>query len=147
MRCAAPIGCCKKPGIQTRASVTSATVLASRHSNLDGTECRKKKEIDLGGKQVLVSKDFVYYGSAAIELPSQFPALIVGRGHKRFPHAGKGRGKEEEMIAKFEVLFHGLPRGIQGLPRDWGDEPERCGCGVRKRPDGTGGGQGKGKSC
>lgn len=111
--------------------------LASRHSNFDGTECREKKELDLGGKRVLVSTDFVYYGAKAILLPVQFHILIVGRGHKRFPHRGERRCQEEEMIADFDVFFRGLPRGIQGLPTDWDEEPRKWdrkehGCGSKR---------------
>lgn len=106
--------------------------LVSRHSNPDGTENLKKKEIDFGGRRVLASNDFVYYGSAAIELPRRFDSLIVGRGHKRFPHTGQNQREEVDMITEFDVFFLDLPRGIQGLPTDWGGER---GCCVRQRRD------------
>jgi len=37
---------------------------------------------DLGGEYVLLADKFIYFGSAAIKLPSHLRELIAGRGHK-----------------------------------------------------------------
>ena len=55
--------------------------LQSMHSN--GTnEDPKTKVHDLGGKNVLISKTFYYFGSRPLDLPDTLDALKVSRGHK-----------------------------------------------------------------
>ena len=55
--------------------------LQSKHSC--GTEENPKLKIsDLGGKYVLVSRTFYYFGSKAIHLPGRLEELKVGKGHK-----------------------------------------------------------------
>ena len=90
----------------------------SRHCNEDGTENDETKKKDLGGRYVLVSQDFVYYGREAIPLPEDFNELFVGRSHRRF-------SAEERLTADFDSFFRSLPRGRHGLPRDWSRETGR----------------------
>ena len=55
--------------------------LQSTHS--DGTdENHKNKAHDLGGKNVLISKTFYYFGSRPLDLPESLADLKVGRAHK-----------------------------------------------------------------
>jgi len=92
--------------------------LPSEHSNDDGTEDLEKKQRDLSGRNVLVSNEFVYYGAEAIALPKRFSDIVVGRGHKRFPHPGTSvDNSENRLIRGFIKFFERLPRGIQGTPR------------------------------
>jgi hypothetical protein len=57
--------------------------LHSRHSHIDGSEDLEAKKHDLGGKNVLVARNFIYFGRDAIELPSSLQPLIKkGPGHK-----------------------------------------------------------------
>ena len=55
--------------------------LQSMHSN-ETNEDPKTKAHDLGGKNVLISKTFYYFGSRALDLPENLDDLKVGRGHK-----------------------------------------------------------------
>jgi len=98
----------------------------SGHSHRDGSENPDTKERDLGGEQVLLSGDFVYFGGEAIKPPKRFVDLIVGRGHRRFRKPGDGR-----LIEAFEKFFDGLPRGRRGNPARWRSsrcKPKKKGC-------------------
>ena len=90
----------------------------SRHSHPDGTENLTQKKRDLGGKYVLVSDDFVYFGAEAIALPSQFKRITVGRGHRRL----RGGGSDGGLVNGFLAFFEDLPRGVQGRPQRWRDD-------------------------
>lgn len=88
--------------------------LPSGHSFADGRENPAMKGRDLGGRYVLVSDDFVYFGSRAPDLPADLAFLRVGRGHRcRFPDAQVRRAVE---------FLRTLPRGVLGRPARW---PER----------------------
>jgi len=87
--------------------------LHSLHSKKDGSEDLAQKEHDLNGKFVLVSKNFVYYGAEAIDLPENLRELIVGRGHKS--------NFSKEIINNFHKFVQSLPRGIQGRPYKWNE--------------------------
>lgn len=66
--------------------------LQSQHSN-GVNENLSSKDTDLKGKNVLISNNYYYFGSKAIELPLDLHGLIVTRGHKnKFP---------EEIISTF----------------------------------------------
>ena len=86
----------------------------SRHSHHDGAENEETKRRDLGGKYVIVSHDFAYFGNSAIPLPLRFRSLVIGRGHRRFPSDNNAR-----LIAAFSKFFDGLPRGRRGGPAKW----------------------------
>ena len=80
---------------------------------------------DLSVKFVLVSNDFVYFGSQSVQLPQQLKdALKVGRGHRKL-------SAEDATVAVFEKFFQSRqPSGQVGLPTDWeSDEkspPKSC---------------------
>jgi hypothetical protein len=84
--------------------------LPSGHSyGLD--ENAANKAHDLGGRFVLTSGEFSYFGSEAIPLTDRFLSLIVGRAHRcRFP---------EELVAEFNTWRRTLPRGVHNRPRKW----------------------------
>lgn len=69
------------------------------------------KDHDLGGRFVLTSMDFSYFGVDAIPLPDRFRSLIVGRAHRcHF---------SEELVAEVDTWRKSLPRGLQNRPRKW----------------------------
>jgi hypothetical protein len=89
--------------------------LQSLHSH-GQNEHAKNKEHDLGGKRVLISETFAYFGSKALALPLELSALRVGRGHKcRF---------SDEVKTEFLQLVSRSGLGIHASPRHWpsGDE-------------------------
>lgn len=88
---------------------------------------------DLGGRYVLVSDHFIYFGAAAqyLELESE---LHHGRGH-RATHSA-------ETLAEFESQLNGPWRGLfeaQLQPGATSSVPSDCGCAVRppSRPECT----------
>ena len=80
---------------------------------------------DLGGKYVLISETFAYYGSEPRELPPELAALVSGRGHRsRF---------SEEVLAVFRSFTQTVKFGVHAAPLRWkqGDnswETGKCGC-------------------
>jgi hypothetical protein len=106
----------------------------SRHSNPDGTENECLKTVDLGGKHVLVSDEFAYFGSEAIRPPKSLHALVVARGHRKFT--------ESAFTQKVEKFFDELPKGLHGLPLVWRLKEEakkstpRCCCRQEGHPCG-----------
>jgi len=102
--------------------------LRSRHSNGD-SEDEGKKAHDLGGKRILVSETFAYFGSKALPLPTRFQSLVVGRGHRsRF---------SDDLKAEFIRFAGSLGFGVHGAPRGWPDGDNSwmkgCGCTTRKK--------------
>ena len=84
--------------------------LQSMHSNGMHEDPRSKSR-DLGGKNVLVSKRFYYFGSEAIELPPELHALKVGRAHRnRF---------SIDMIVNFLRFMKRYRSGIHAAPVMW----------------------------
>lgn len=84
--------------------------LSSRHSLKNG-EDEEQKGRDLRGQRVLVSSNFKYFGSNAVDLPERFNGLIPGRGHRcRFP---------DELVTKFLDYMSQLPNGVHAAPRKW----------------------------
>lgn len=92
----------------------------SGHSNGDKENPDSKKH-DLGGKNVLLSRNYYYFGSKAIELPSEFFEIRVGRAHKcRF---------SDDLIRRFINFISRYPKGLQAHPALWleGDNSWRLG--------------------
>ena len=69
------------------------------------------KEHDLGGRFVLTSAKFSYFGADAIPLPDRFGSLIVGRAHRCL--------FSEEIVAEVDAWRKSLPRGVQNRPTKW----------------------------
>ena len=84
--------------------------LESMHSY--GVEENKdSKGHDLKGKNVLISKNFVYFGKKAIELPPRFNDLKVGRGHRnRFT---------DELVKDFVKFASKYKTGRRASPTRW----------------------------
>jgi len=105
--------------------------LPSMHSNRDNRELENpvNKAHDLGGKHVLISETFAYFGSEPRNLPSDLTALAPGRGHRsRFSDEVKEAFLNFTRTAKFGVHAH---------PRRWteGDISWKAGgCGCAERP-------------
>ena len=84
--------------------------LQSMHSN-ETSENPKNKIHDLGGKNVLISETFYYFGSKALELPDEFSELIVDRAHKcRF---------SQELASAFVGFISNQRAGVHALPTRW----------------------------
>lgn len=94
--------------------------LPSRHSEPPFGKRSNSKLMrrDLGGKRVLVSREFAYFGSGekALRLPRALECLIVGRGHRcRF---------SDDVKEGFLRFVRKQKRGVHAHPRHWpeGDE-------------------------
>ena len=82
------------------------------HSREDGSEDPAQAAHDLGGRNVLVSRAFTYFGQDAMTIPDSLVDFMVpGRGHKvNFTVA------QTQALLRFLVQ---LPRGIRGPPSVW----------------------------
>lgn len=70
-------------------------------------------EHDLGGRYVLISDHFLYFGRGSIEVPDHLRMLICARGHKsRF---------SGETIHQFLEFIHKYRLGIHAPPAQWPD--------------------------
>lgn len=86
--------------------------LPSAHSH-GACENPESKAHDLGGRCVLTSGDFSYFGSEAKPLQPGLEDLIVGRAHRcRFPDA---------FVQKVDQWRRTLPKGVHAAPREWRD--------------------------
>ncbi len=84
--------------------------LRSLHSDGDEEDLGNKQH-DLGGKNVLISQNFVYFGSKAIDLPDRFAELKVGRSHKnRF---------SDELVSDFIQFVSAHEKGMHAPPSKW----------------------------
>lgn len=89
--------------------------LPSAHSDGPFGKCEdpERKERDLKGKQVLVSKRFVYFGSDPQELPPKLrETLGVGRGYRRL--SGKVAAEFQSYIRRRKWSF-----GVHARPGLW----------------------------
>jgi len=84
--------------------------LQSMHSN--GTyENHSTKAHDLGGKNVLISRTFYYFGSRPLDLPESLDDLKVVRFHKnRFT---------QDMVSAFVTFITRQTAGINAPPTSW----------------------------
>jgi hypothetical protein len=84
--------------------------LQSMHSN-GIYENKEKKAHDLGGKNVLISKTFNYFGSNPLDLPKSLDILKVGRGHKCiFPR---------DIVSAFITFISRQTAGVSASPTYW----------------------------
>jgi len=83
--------------------------LPSMHyNNGDNKENIYHKKHDLGGKQVLISNRFYYYGQNMKELPKHLQFLLVKRNHRS--------NFDEKQIKLFLSSFTKQPSGVYGPP-------------------------------
>lgn len=84
--------------------------LRSMHSN-GQAEDPEKKAHDLGGKNVLVSRQFYYFGQKVLSLPPTLQDLKVGRAHKnRFA---------PEVVSAFLEFIASQQTGVHAAPSAW----------------------------
>lgn len=84
--------------------------LQSMHSN-GANENPKTKAHDLGGKNVLISRKFYYFGSQALDLPEELHELKVGRAHKnRF---------SPYIVLTFIKFIACQTAGVNAPPSNW----------------------------
>jgi len=82
-------------------SAASAAYLNGDFNQLESMHTIEQKDHDLSGQYVLVSRNFVYYGRQAINLPPAMDFLKVGRAHRsRF---------SDDEIHKF-IEYHSCPK-------------------------------------
>lgn len=86
--------------------------LQSVHSNGQYKNLDTKAH-DLGGKNVLISENFYYFGSQPLDLPLELHDLKVGRGHKnKF---------SDNVILAFEEFIRTNRTGVHAAPSKWPD--------------------------
>jgi hypothetical protein len=86
--------------------------LRSMHSKLNcGQENLWSKAHDLSGQNVLISKDFIYFGKKAIPVPSKLSKLKVGRAYKS--------NFSEQFIYDFLSFIKRFKKGIHAVPSEW----------------------------
>jgi hypothetical protein len=99
--------------------------LQSAHSN-GALESPENKAHDLGGKHVLISETFAYFGSRPRKLPPELTALVPGRGHRsRF---------SEEVLAAFRSFTQTIKFGVHAAPGCWPKDDsswKNIGCGYK----------------
>ena len=84
--------------------------LQSMHSN-GKNENPDTKIHDLGGKRVLISKNFYYFGQKALNLPETLEELKVGRAHKnKF---------SPDVVSAFLDFIGRQTRGVNAPPSSW----------------------------
>jgi len=102
-------------------------------SQRPGVHGRTNRETDLSGKNVLISRDFYYFGSQAIDLPKHLDKIR----HQTQGHKSKAN---DPYVAQFETWIRGLgfPPGQHGWPDfivDWDSITSCGGCPIRKADD------------
>lgn len=99
--------------------------IPSGHSKEDGKEDLQNKKRDLSGKNVLVSRQYCYYGGETRNLPKRFEDLIAGRGHKRLRcETTIGAKRCGNMVDRLVRFLEGLPAGVHGKPNRWPKDDE-----------------------
>ena len=94
----------------------------------DGEHDRERpraKKRDLGGKYVLVSRHFAYYGKNARPLPADLGFAVIGRGHRV--------NFDTQQRHRLLAFLNTLPRGRHGLPQRFVD-PRTQVTGSRRPP-------------
>jgi hypothetical protein len=86
--------------------------LQSMHSEQQcGQEDFKRKAHDLSGKNVLISKEFIYFGKNAIPVPRKFSKLKVGRAYKNH--------FSDKFISDFSSFINSRKKGVLAAPTEW----------------------------
>ena len=88
--------------------------LDGAHSLHGGRSNEKHLDIDTGGKYVLISKTFFYFGDKAVKMPKRFWS-VCSEGRNM-----KGPAISKEIADSFvEWLIENYDLGIHGDPIDW----------------------------
>lgn len=89
----------------------------SHHSYVDGVTNHSNLDRDTSQDCVLISDNYVYWGEAAIALPSY---LRDCDGDDLYPSVRSHRSVfSDEMVQRAYEWFANQPRGVQGRPSDW----------------------------
>lgn len=84
----------------------------SHHTHEDGSPIQENIDADTGTTdQVLLGDVFSYWGKSALDLPPQFSALKVTRGHKN--------DFSQRFVEGFVLWFNKIPKGVLGTPERW----------------------------
>ena len=80
------------------------------------------KEADIGGKFVLISNNFFYFGKSYVQLPKDFKRLVdkLPRGHKYKGLEKVGEKFVDSLRKKYKI-------GIHGSPIDYREDNIDCG--------------------
>lgn len=89
----------------------------SHHSNEDGSPNQSNMDRDLKSSNVLISEKFWYFGSKAINFPSEYYSFCsIGRGYKRINDTDMN--KLVEWISGLYIAgFHGYPQQFISFER------------------------------
>jgi hypothetical protein len=88
----------------------------SHHSLEDGGENEGNRITDTGGKHVLISDNFYYFGRNHFEVPDEFKAVTCGRRDRDFISKKIPSLTGEKFI---QWLKKNQVRGIHGDPLNW----------------------------
>ena len=84
----------------------------SNHSRKDGRQHQRHTDHDIGGRNVLIGRDFIYWGGAGPSLPDNLKGIIVGRGRRS--------RSNDRYIPEFIEWFNSFSeRGLRAWPSNW----------------------------
>ncbi len=87
------------------------------HCQSNGLPSQEHTERDLGGKYVLISQRFFYFGDRRVRIPFEFMGIRAkGIGHTRFD------ASEELAIGLVNWVLENYSTGIHGDPIGWGTD-------------------------
>ena len=90
----------------------------SNHSHKDGRQSQFHTRRDIGGENVLIGQDFIYWGADGPPLPANLSGLIVRRGHRS--------RSNDKLIPDFIDWFNSFEeRGILASPTRGSLSPEQ----------------------
>jgi len=85
----------------------------SPHSK-EGSVNQKHLQIDVKGKNALISSEFFYFGSDAIDIPVEHEGIIHATQGMKCPEPSEGDSFLNWLYSNFET-------GIHGMPCNWSD--------------------------
>ncbi|WP_433863020.1 hypothetical protein [Sphingobacterium thalpophilum] len=86
--------------------------LNSAHSHSDGSLNKKHLKADIGGKNVLISTNFYYFGNNCVKIPNEFYQYIWNRrGEKIF--------EDNKTSGYIDWIVKNHASGVTGDPIDW----------------------------
>ena len=87
----------------------------SHHSYPNGVINKRNLKQDLGGKYILISELFYYFGNAHFELPDEYKSLCC-------KYRDRCKFKENDLSTHFlNWISENYEQGIHGDPIDWND--------------------------
>ncbi|WP_299520117.1 hypothetical protein [Winogradskyella sp.] len=89
--------------------------LESHHSHPDGTINTHNLDRDIGGKNVLISSYFFYFGKNAIEIPNRYREVVKsGPGYKKNIDTEIKNGVVNYLIKNYQLGYHSDPVHFSG---------------------------------